>query len=81
MTCFVGQLASQLSGPSPLAFLAFTGIFRMTALAQLLELAFFIHAPAHVNATSVAVYLAWFKLNIDATKLGAQISKSAHIIA
>ena len=39
-----------------LALSAFSGVFCITAPAQVLELAFFITAPAHPHATSVAVY-------------------------
>ena len=45
---------------SPFAFSAFLGVFCITAPAQMLELAFFITAPAHPHATSVAVYTALF---------------------
>ena len=48
-------------GWSLLAFtLAFLGVFCITAPTLMLELAFFITAPAHLHATSVAVYPALF---------------------
>ena len=49
------MLVGLLVGLSPLAFSAFLGVF-ITAPAQMLKSAFFITAPAHPHATSVAVY-------------------------
>ena len=58
-TRYVGRL---VSWPllAFLAFLAFSGVFCVTAPVQMLELACFITAPAHPHTTSVAVYPALF---------------------
>ena len=57
-------------GRWPLAFLAYpahSGVFCITAPAQMLELVFFITAPAHLHATSVAVYPALFQMKQNMT--------------